>query len=163
MAAADLTAARLRELLHYDSETGLFTWLSGVHRRPEAGAQTKSGHVAINISGNSFFAHRLAFLYMTGEWPKNHVDHINGRPADNRWMNLRDVTRSVNMQNQRRAQRSNKSSGLLGVSWHAQRNCWLAYISVDGRQRSLGLYKTAELAHAAYVEAKRALHEGCTI
>jgi hypothetical protein len=97
---------------------------------------------------------------MTGRWPNGVVDHINGDTSDNQWSNLRDVTHSVNCQNQRRAKRSN-ASGLLGVSFFDGKP--RASISVDGRPIHLGTFDTPEAAHQAYVEAKRKLHAGCTI
>lgn len=82
--------------------------------------------------------------------------------ADNRWQNLRAATRHLNMQNRRNPKR-HSVSGFLGVCWHAQRKKWLASIFVNGKQRSLGLHATPELAHEAYLKAKRILHPGCTI
>ena len=113
------------------------------------------------IDEREYSAHRLAWLYVHGAWPTGQIDHINGDRGDNRISNLRDVTPALNTQNQRRAARSNKSSGLLGVT--ANRGRWLAQISIGGKSRNLGRYATPEEAHAVYVAAKRVLHAGCTL
>ena len=166
MAKADLTAERLRELLHYDPETGVFTWRVNRGRTAKAGSQAGSphdGYVQITVDGREYKAHRLAWLYVHGVWPVGQIDHRFGIRNDNRIGELRDVTPSVNSQNQRIAKRSNKSSGLLGAYWHNVSNKWMAHIGVAGKKIHLGMFDTAEAAHAAYIEAKRRLHAGCTI
>lgn len=90
------------------------------------------------------------------------IDHINGNGFDNRRANLRVVCRSVNAQNQKRARVNNKC-GLLGVCWNKQNKRWKACIWLDAISKHLGYFDTPELAHAAYIEAKRKLHVGCTI
>jgi hypothetical protein len=174
-----LTRERLRALLHYDPETGVFTWLprelaefsdaraqrswnTKYAGKSAGGLNVVLGYVLIAVDGGRYFGHRLAWLYMTGEWPSRHVDHIDGQGWNNRWSNLRDVSAAVNLQNQRRA-RSNSESGLLGV--HLDKRCgrYRAQIRVSGKVHALGYHDTAEEAHAAYVEAKRRLHEGCTL
>jgi len=165
MAAADLTAARLRELLHYASDTGVFTWrvFRCGRAMPGAVAGRKSGQYwCINIDGQTFKASRLAWLYVTGEMPENVVDHWDTDKLNNRWSNLRDIPQSHNIQNQRRAQADN-ILGVLGVTHHAKNNKFQARITVGGRTRSLGYFASAVEAHAAYLEAKRTLHAGCTI
>ena len=163
-----LDQATLKELLHYDPETGVFTWKvdSGRWGRIKAGTEAgnlrrRDGYRQIKLKEGNFLAHRLAFLYMTGDWPEQHVDHIDGNPLNNRWCNLRDVDRNANMQNLKRAQSNNKSSGLLGVS--SCRSKWQAHITVNSEYKHLGTYDTPEEAHDAYLEAKRQLHGGCTI
>lgn len=162
----ELTAARLRELLHYDPETGIFTWL--VHRQRHragnvAGSPHSAGYVEIGVDGESYLAHRLAWLYVHGAWPAGDVDHRNGVRRDNRIVNLRDVSKVVNLQN-RQGAASNNRARLLGVSRSAaKRPSWFARILVDGRQKHLGSFGTPEAAHAAYLAAKRQLHEGCTL
>lgn len=152
----ELTAERLRELLHYDPETGVFTRLSGkaVEVRP-----TSYGYLRIRVDGSGRHAQRLAVLYMTGALPANgfEVDHINGVRTDNRWANLRLVSVSVNQQN-RRAARSDSTVGLLGVSRY--RNKFRAQIWLNKRKTNLGYFSTAEQAHHAYLEAKRVMHVG---
>jgi hypothetical protein len=165
MAGTDLTAQRLRELLHYDPETGIFT--RAVSRQGRnglagcvAGGKTESGYIRISLYNRLHRAHRLAWLYMFGDWPSGDIDHINGIRGDNRIENLRDVSTSVNMQNQREAQPRN-ASGFLGVTIHGSR--FEASIKLNGKNIYLGSYKTPELAHAAYLEKKRGIHPGCCI
>ena len=166
MGAADLTAARLRELLHYDPETGVFTWRVTRCGRAMAGARAgrKSGNYwSINIERKTHKAARLAWLYVTGSWPVGVVDHRDTDKMNNRWLNLRDIPQPVNLQNQRRAHANNRSAGLLGVSKYQINGKFQARIQVDGKSRSLGYFKTADEAHAAYLKAKRELHVGNTL
>jgi hypothetical protein len=157
-----LTQGKLKQLLQYDSETGLFSWLSktgSVSAGATAGTPHK-GYLRIQVAGEMFRAHRLAFLYMTGSLPSAEVDHINGIKNDNRWGNLRLVDHLMNMQNQTRAHACNGCK-TLGVS--KQRHKYRARIRVDGKNKSLGMFDTPEAAHLSYVSAKRALHAGCAL
>jgi hypothetical protein len=106
-------------------------------------------------------AHRLAWCIAYGEWPSLEIDHINGDAGDNRLCNLRNVDRATNAQNKRRAQCTNKS-GIQGVETHAVGRL-SASVWVGGKRVYLGRFDTAEEAHAAYVAAKRRLHQGCTL
>jgi hypothetical protein len=147
-----LTAEILRELLDYDPETGVFTWLAGRRAGKIAGGFRSDGYHTISIgSSRRYFAQRLAFLYVYGRWPAEDVDHIDGNPSNNAIVNLREATRSQNLQNKR--SRSNTSSGLKGVTWQGRK--WVARIKRDGRNDYLGSFKTAEEAHAAYCAAAR--------
>jgi hypothetical protein len=132
-----------------------------------AGRRDRNGYITIRVDQVGYRAHRLAVLYMTGQWPEHDVDHHNGQRDDNRWENLRAVTTAQNRQNLRAA-RSDSTTGLLGVCLDrtALRNGhkpYLATIGMDGRQIKLGRHATAEEAHAAYVKAKRALHSHGTL
>jgi len=164
MATAILSAALLRELLHYDPETGVFTWRVG--RQGSAGVgsvagdMNQRGYWRICVDYRRYQANVLAWFYMTGVWPTHDVDHKNGVRHDNRWDNLRPATRAVNNQNQRRARTDNKS-GFLGVS--PNRKKWAASITVDGSKTHLGSYDTPEEAYSVYLRAKRQLHEGNTL
>lgn len=168
MADAILTAERLREVLHYDSETGAFTWNIALSNRAPVGtaAGSKSrhtGYTSISVDGALFRAHRLAWLYMTGEWPERFVDHINGDRSDNRWCNLRAADGTLNQQNLRAA-RGDTHSGMLGVYRTDKKSSpWRASINIDGKDKHLGNFATKEDAHRAYLDAKRAEHQGCTI
>lgn len=160
-----MSISRLRELLHYDAATGVITRLVAPKRSlikvgDIAGSPDSDGYLQISVEGKRFKAHRIAWALMTGAWPENLVDHKNGVKGDNRWNNLRDVTNAVNSQNQIRANAKN-THGFMGAS--PNRNCWVAGIKVDGKSRCIGTYKTPELAHEAYIKAKRELHAGCTI
>jgi hypothetical protein len=153
-----LTADRLRELLHYDPETGVFTWR--VKRRcveagAAAGSISPSRYRTIMVAGKNYQAHRLAWLYTTGEWPAEDIDHINGVRSDNRIANLRTCTRAQNSQNT--CKRSNRS-GARGVWWHARAQKWAAGITVNYKAHHLGLFDDIESASAAYVDAKARFH-----
>lgn len=163
MAKTDLTAQRLRELLHYDRESGAFTWLVKPNRRIRLGAavgcRLEGGYLRTRIDGGFHRLHRLAWLYVTGEWPANDVDHIDGDPTNNAFSNLRDVTRSVNLQN-RRAAMGHSKAGVLGVSENKKGGLpWRARIKFDGRHETT-YHATIEEARAAYLAAKRAHHPG---
>lgn len=160
----ELTAVLLRELLHYDSETGMFTWLQSLSPRTRVGGRAGSlcgnGGIYIQIRGVVHAAHRLAWLYVTGEFPKFVIDHKDGDRTNNRIDNLRDVTLAVNRQNERTAQKRNRV-GFLGVT--KARSRYRAHIGIDGKNLYLGSFATAEEAHRAYLSAKRDLHPGCLI
>lgn len=155
----------LKTVLDYEPATGVFRWLvprGRVSAGASAGTLRGDGYRAIRINRVTHLAHRLAWLMTTGLWPKGEIDHINGVRADNRWLNLRDVSRDVNQQNQKRAQVTN-GAGLLGVSRADAVRGFRARIFFEGEEHHLGTYPTAQEAHAAYLEAKRKLHAGCTI
>lgn len=163
MAAAIITATRLRELLNYNPATGVFTNRIKRSRKTVAGAPAggeRDGYVAIRLDGVLYQAHRLAVLYVTGQWPEFEVDHRNGVRCDNRWDNLRDKTHQTNLQNLRVA-RADNALGVLGVSM--SRGKFKAQIKVEGKNKCLGRFDTLDEAEQAYLNAKRAGHEGCTI
>lgn len=162
---AELTAQRLREVLYYDPETGIFTWRAKTGSKSAgsiAGTPHKDGYYTrIQVDRRCYPAHRLAWLYMTGEYPTGEIDHRNTIGTENRFDNLRLADHFVNMQNQRTAHRSNKSTGLLGA--YRQGTRYRARIRHEGRNVSLGMFATPESAHRAYVQAKREMHPGCTL
>jgi hypothetical protein len=165
MAHEILTSQSLRAVLAYDPETGVFTWLvraGNAKVGDTAGHVNTEGYRMIKVGNASRRAHRLAWLYVHGEWPANQIDHRDGDRSNNKFDNLRDVNNSVNQQNQR-GPRSNNTSGFLGVSWHKKDRNWCAQITIEGRRNNIGAYPTPELASAAYLSEKRRLHSGCTL
>lgn len=92
-----------------------------------------------SILSMDLYAHRVAWVLMTGKWPDGEIDHDNGIRTDNRWVNLKDVTSVQNGRNQ--GIKSSNTSGYTGVSWHASSRKWRASIRVDGKLISLGDYQ----------------------
>lgn len=155
-----LTQSRLKELLHYCPVTGVFTWIVARQRArcgDAAGRINHDGYRQIGIDGKRYSTHRLAWLYMTGEWPERQIDHRNGVRDDNRWSNLREATNAENGQN--RGVRSNSTSGFMGVTWSKKLGMWQAQIGIAGRVKYLGYFTTQEDAHAAYLAAKAKHHQ----
>ena len=152
-----LTSTRLREVLDYDPDTGNFTWRVGKSGAAGigqiAGGPTDRGYWRIEVDGTRYRAHRLAWLYMTDEWPSDQIDHINGTRSDNAWANLRLADNHLNHANSKTP--SNNSSGFKGVSWVQARNKWAAYIKVNCKRLHLGYYNAPEDASAAYADAAR--------
>ena len=163
---SELTQAKLKTLLHYDGETGLFTWRVTLCNRAVkgnvAGHKGGRGYCYIGFKGKVYSAHRLAWLYVYGAFPKDDVDHINGDKMDNRIKNLRDVETVINCQN-RRAARAGSKSGVMGAGWHKRLGKWAAQIRIAGKATHIGYFSTPEEAGQAYLEAKRQHHAGCTI
>lgn len=164
----ELTAARLRQLVAYDPISGLFEWrslrFSAICPGSRAGRLNDRGYVVFKLDQREYRAHRLAWLYVTGSWPVNQIDHINGDRSDNRFSNLRDVDGHVNAQNKRVAASTNRT-GLLGVI-HRPRNTkrpFVARVQAGDQVLHIGSFVTAAEAHLAYVEVKRRVHEGCTL
>lgn len=160
-----LTAKRCREAFYYDGQRGvLIARIRTSQRTPVGttmGSDNGKGYLRIRLDGVTYRAHRLVWLWVHGEWPTGEIDHINGVRHDNGIENLRVVDRALNNQNLKRAQRNNRSSGLLGAYRHGKK--WQAQITFGGVSTTLGTFDTAEEAHAAYLEAKRLHHPGCTI
>lgn len=157
----ELTVSRLRELLQFEPETGVFTHREARQRvvvGARAGGLGTNGYRKHRVLGLTVREHTLAWFYVHGEWPKGQIDHINGVRDDNRIANLRDVDCQTNRQNLRKAI---GSVGMLGVSKH--RNRYVASIGHNSQDFRLGSYTTPEEAHSAYIEAKRRMHAGCTI
>jgi len=163
-----ITQERLHEVLHYNPANGVFTWIKntgkGSHAKPgEKAGSIDDGYLKISIDGKKYRGHRLAWLYMTGSWPKNAIDHINGDGANNCWENLRDVAASVNSQNIKKAKTDNRT-GLLGAhAVGAQPGFFTSKIQANGKVHYLGFFDAEQKAHEAYIAAKRKFHEGNTL
>lgn len=157
-----LTVTRMKELLDYEPNTGIFRWRvrrgtrNVIQPGDIAGRVSAAGYIRIGIDGVKYMAHRLAWLYVHGALEPE-IDHKDTIRHHNWIENLRPATRALNCQNQRRANRDSKS-GLLGVIPHAASGKWRAQIKIDGKQSHLGYFKTPEEAHAAYLAAKVVLH-----
>ena len=154
-----ITQDELKQLIHYNPDTGVVTWLKRNHLMFTDGlinsAQSKCrtwntknagnritstnnyGYTSVNIWGKRYLAHRLAFLYMVGYIPSE-VDHINGVRLDISWCNLREVTRSENCMNTKL--RSDSGTGVMGVHWNRKFKRWECYINKLGKRRYLGRY-----------------------
>jgi HNH endonuclease/AP2 domain len=162
LSSKELTASRLRQLLSYNPDTGLFTRLitrpgtAGKARAGSVAGTTQSaGYIQICIDGEKYLAHRLAFLYMRGSFPRGNVDHANHAPNDNRFGNLRSGSQSQNCANSRLPCTS--TTGKKGVYYRPDYGNWLAMICKDGKKIYLGLFDSAEAAQQAYLKAARRL------
>ena len=157
-----MTHDQLTSLLSYDPTTGEFRWktarpkvrvgnLAGYIKKPK-------GHVYIELCGKTYAAHRLAWFYVTGQMPEKCLDHINRKPADNRFENLREASHGQNRANSK----NNNRHGLKGVrrlSWMKETDrCWQAQITHNKQVTYLGCFHTKEEAHSAYCDAARRLH-----
>lgn len=153
-----LTAERLREVLDYSPETGIFLHKgrSGVVAGTVAGTVKPDGYRQIRVDCRKYYAAPLAWLYVTGEWPEFQIDHEDGNRDNNKFGNFRSATRAENLQNT--ALRTNNTTGFHGVSWHAAQRKYVARIMVDRKSIGLGYFHTPEEAHAAYLAAKERLH-----
>jgi HNH endonuclease/AP2 domain len=171
----DITADEARRLLDYDPETGELRWKArtpdmfmdgdqsaehvcarwnSLHAGKIAGQKMPSrAYLMVAIRPRVYRAHRLGWLIYYGRWPIG-VDHINGVPTDNRLCNLREATQSENGQNLT----GRSERGWRGVTWHEATAKWMSRIKIRGREEYLGLFDTAEQAHAAYLKAKKRLH-----
>lgn len=149
-----LTAERLREVLHYEPQTGVFIWIAPINNRIKVGNKAGSGsngYINISIDGEIYGAHRLAWLYMTGGWPAHQIDHADGNRSNNAFSNLREATVSQNHQNI--GITAANRTGLKGVSLHKKTGKWRARIAIEKKGKTIGYFDTKEEAHAAYCEA----------
>lgn len=150
-----ITQAGARAWFDYDEETGVFRWKKMACRRFPvgriAGTKRPNGYMKIGLGGEEMFSHRLAWLYVNGEWPPDQIDHINGIRDDNRIANLRLATNSQNHQNMSAS--TSNTSGHKGVIFSKQKNRWQARIKVNGHTRHLGFFSDRRDAAAAYLRA----------
>lgn len=175
MAQPSPTFQRVRELFDYDSDKGALRW----RPRPvsdfadkrawatwnsrfagkEAGSKNGGGYIHVDFDGAKHKVHRLVWLRETGTWPEGDIDHQNGDRADNRWANLRAVTRKENTRSQ--ALYRNNTSGVAGVWWDRTRRKWQANIGLNGKVVRLGWYedKGAAVAARMVAEASHGFHQ----
>ena len=154
-----LTQERLTQLVSYEAETGLFTCLRNRKGSKNKigdvlGSVTANGYIEMQLDGKRYYAHRLAFLVMTGRMPAGTVDHINRNPRDNRWINLRDVTQFENVHNQNR-KASNNLTGFIGV--HKVNEKYRAKIVIRRKQIHLGTFDNPFTAAKVYATTKQGL------
>lgn len=140
-----LTRKILKELVHYNPDTGLMTWRTSTPHRTaghEVGSEftSKCGkkYRHVMLKNRMYLVHRLVFLYMVGEFPSKQVDHISGNGTDNRWENLREVSSTGNSRNRR--MNHNNSSGCAGVIWYPRYDKWLVRIGMYGKKVTLGYF-----------------------
>lgn len=154
-----ITQELVKSLYNYDPETGHFTRKTVHHRFPigsRAGSTMANGYRNLTVAGQRLYEHRVAWLYMTGEWPADMIDHKDLNRANNAWCNLREADNSKNMRNA--GMRSNNTCGFKGVCWRSDQGRWRAYITVNGKQKHLGNYRSKEEAALAYDAAALAYY-----
>ena len=156
-----ITQAQLKEYIHYSPLTGVFTRISSPYEAKlgviNSCANHSNGYFQIGISGKLYKAHRLAWMYMHGEWPKDQIDHINRDKIDNRIDNLREASSAQNNQNV--GLRSDNASGIKGVTYYKITGKWVAKINISGKLKHIGYFKTLEEASQAY-ESYAKQHHG---
>ena len=155
-----LTQEKLKEYLYYNSETGVFTWIKLSGRRARVGdiaGSNCNGYLTLNFNGRKYYAHRLAWFYMYGYWPAFEIDHINRVKSDNRSCNLRESTRSQNLQNSQIS--IDNLSGHKGINWEPDRNKWLVRICINGKSHHIGRFNTMEDAIRAYTTKAKQLQQ----
>ena len=149
-----LTLERLKEVLSYDQHTGIFTWIKNYHTSKigrVAGHKSKK-YVEIKIDQKKYHAHCLAWLYMTGKWPKDEIDHRDRVKHNNRFNNLREATGIQNKANQ--GPRAKKFGTLKGVCWIPKRRRRQASF----RRKFIGYFLTELEAHRAYMKKAKQVH-----
>ena len=157
-----ITQERLHELLDYNPDTGVFIWMVDFNHI-KAGSiagyvhrERNKEYRTIRIAGKDYKAHRLAWIFVHGCWPKKQIDHINGDKGDNRLVNLREASNGQNKANSGLSKAN--TSGYKGVSRQSYRRGWRAQIKKNGKSRYIGGYDTPEEAHAAYCIEAEKLH-----
>lgn len=153
-----LDAKYVRHRLSYDPETGIFRWNTYPKAKRMvgqiAGTIRSSGQVVILLNNQAYLAHRIAWVYVTGENPKDQIDHINRNPSDNRFCNLRECSGSENARN--KGMYSNNTSGVKGVTKFRGR--WAAKVGIDGKKVFLGYYESLQAASIAVKLGRASLH-----
>lgn len=168
MSTNSIDAGQVRALLFYDAQTGVLVWnmrpVRADRQRTDktwnrcfagkaAGTITSCGYVRIKLLGKKYMAHVLAWVWMTGEFPINEIDHKDTIKSNNKWDNLRIASHSQNQANSRAY--SNNKSGIKGVYWYPRSSRWIAQIKVSGRTKTLGYFGSSDEARAAYADAAK--------
>lgn len=155
-----LTQSELKSQLSYNKDTGIFTWKINKSRLAKigniAGSLHNNGYYSICINNKQYLAHRLAWLYISGEMPKNNIDHIDNNKINNKINNLREATKSQNEFNTKL--RNNNSSGFKGVCLDKRKNLWYSSSCINNKRTFLGCFKTAQLASVAYINFTKKHH-----
>lgn len=154
-----LSVAEVQRRISYDRETGRLFWRADPPRGRAVGDELPfrdngNGYLYVSVNRRAYAIHRLAWVIVKGYWPVE-VDHRDTVKSNNRWLNLREATRSQNEMNGPR--RADNTSGFKGVGWHKSRSSWRAYIQKNGRHISLGYHPTPEAASRAYARAAEQL------
>ncbi len=150
-----LTQEKVRQLLKYNPENGELIWLFN-RQRPdligcEAGyVDTSNGYRYVAVDGTTYLLVRLVWFMETGEWPQT-IDHINGDPLDDKFSNLRNVSKGQNVANS--GLKSTNTTGFKGVSYCSATRKYRASITINQVSKNLGRYRTPEEAHAAWYTA----------
>lgn len=159
----NLSAEYVRDILDYNPETGIFMWRKTLSKRAVKGRKAGfiNGHangarIKIGILGREYMAHRIAWLFVTGEWPVCEIDHVDTNAMNNSWTNLRQASSSENLRN--RGPQKNNTSGYKGVTFVESRGLWIAGIKVHGKRHNLGAFKSAADAYKAYCDAVQKMH-----
>ncbi|HDC4389194.1 TPA: HNH endonuclease [Enterobacter cloacae] len=155
-----LTQERLKELFQYNSYTGVFTRIKSTSSRAIkgdiAGTTNSHGYLRFCVDGVVYLSHRLAWLYVYGEFPEGIMDHINGDRKDNRIANLRVVSLRQNALN--RKIQSTNTSGIKGVSWCRNSKKWKASIMYEGKHINVGSFSDKQEAAEAIKKARAEIH-----
>jgi hypothetical protein len=149
-----LTAADVGSILEYDPRTGFLHWAEGQRLAGKVAGSYSAKTVTVTIGCLTVPAHHVVWLLTKGEWPSQHLEHINGNKVDNRLENLREVAQRP------RRKSTGKSSKFMGVSWSASSKKWVAYIRANGKVVHLGTFRFEQNAHRAYMKAKSELSGG---
>lgn len=149
----DINAEKIRMLLRYDPQTGIFTWR--VRAKGKRAGSANDRYRWIKVAGRRYLEHRLAWFYVTGEWPANTIDHVDGNPLNNRFANLREATQQQQNFNSRGRW---LSLWPKGVTFDRRRGRFRAQLTLNGKNFHLGMFDTPEEANAAYLAKAQELH-----
>lgn len=155
-----ISREKLKELLSYDEKTGIFIWKIANTRRIHVGDEAgriKEGYIKIGINNKEYYAHRLAWLYIYGDWPNKFIDHINGNRSDNRIENLREVTQAENVRNSKMPKTN--TSGIKGVRWNKKDGKWRAQCGIGGKMIYVGQYDSISEAKESVMRFREEHHK----